>query len=295
MAKGDEELDSNATVQMSPEELARLHAELAGRQRAALEEASPYAETAEKPTVRAADKPAARAEAAKKPEPKAEVAKKPEPKAATPRRASPDRQPQAGPAGGAGLLVVGGIGALLAGIAPALALVPAFQGMDDLLDLIWVGAAIGAVGHLLLGLGMFGAISRTGGIAALVGTLHVVAMIGLTFVVLAVLGLIPLDELITKLTRVAQSALPGTAWLLSGIWALSATRTLGTMGVLHGIFALIGGGAQVGYVVGDLAGSLATQDDVAIALLLGAAGGIFLAAFFLSIPMFGRLKRAPLA
>ena len=290
MAK--DELDSNATVQMSPEDLARLHAELEGRQRAARDEALPHAETVEKPSVQAAERPAARAEAAKRPEPKAEAAKKPEPKVAPPRRANPDRYAEAG---GAGLLVVGGIGALLAGIAPALALVPTFQGMGDLLVLIWVAAGVGAAGHLLLGLGMFGAVSRTGGIAALVGTLHVVAMIGLTFFLLVTLDLIPLDGDLVKLAIVAPAALPGTAWLLSGIWALSATKALGAMGVLHGLFALIGGAAQVGHVVGSLAGAFNAQDDVAIALSFGGVGCILLAAIFLSIPMFGRLRKAPLA
>lgn len=287
MAK--DELDSNATMQMSPEELARLHAELEGRQRSALEEeVSPQAETVEKPVVRAAEKPAARA--AEKP-----ATKKPEPKAAPARRANPDRYMPSGSAGGAGLLVVGGIGALLAGLSPGLALLPTIQGMGDLLWLIWVAAGLGALGHLMLGLGMFGAVSRTGGIAALVGTLHIVAMLGLTFFLLVKLDLIPLGSDLARLADVAPSALPGTAWLLSGIWALSATKPLVAMGILHGFLALIGGAAQVAQVVGGMAGAFTAQDDVSAALLFGSAGSILLAAIFLSVPLFGRLKRAPLA
>lgn len=270
MSKGhdnhdNDELDVNSTVQMSPDELARLHAELEGKQaRAAAAPAKPVKAAAPK-----ADNP--------------------------PRKANPERYLAPAQTGGTGLLIVGGIGAILAGLGPALGVIPMFQGMGDMLAMLFVGAGLSAVGHLMLGLGMFGAISRTGGIAALVGTLHIVAVLGLVFFLLAALGVIQVDGDLAKLVIVAPAALPGTAWLLSGIWALSATRALGVMGILHGIFAMLGGGALVANVVGGLAGAFGGDDDLAIALTLGGIGAVLLGAIFLSIPMFGRLRKAPTA
>lgn len=274
MAKGkDEGLDQNSTVQMSSEELARLHAELEGKALAAASAQEPRPAKAEAPSPSGQPRAAKPAEA--------------------PRKADPARYHE--PQGGGGLLIVGGIGALLAGIAPAIGVVPMFQGMGDMLDLIFVAAGVAAVGHLLTGLGTFGATSRTGGVAALVGTLHVVAMLGLTFFLLAAFQIIPLEGDLLKLAMVAPTALPGTAWLLSGIWALSATSAMGVMGVLHGIFALLGGGAAIGMVVGGLAGAFSPQEDIAIALTLGGIGATLLAATFLAVAFFGRLRRAPYA
>lgn len=289
MSKGKAELDVNSTVQMSPEELARLHAELEGRQREAepdlheleeLEEPAP----APKPALKAVAKPAPAA--APKAEQKA-VAPAP------PKKANPDRYlAPAAATGSGGLLIVGGIGAILAGLKPGLEVIPMFQGMGDMIAMLFVGAGLGAVGHLMLGLGMFGAVSRTGGIAALVGTLHMVAVLGLLFFLLAALEVIPVEGELAKLVLIAPAALPGTAWLLSGIWAFSAIGALGPMGIVHGIFAVLGGGAQVGLVVAMLAGAFGPQDDVAIALTFTGIGGVLLGAIFLSVPMFGRLRRA---
>jgi hypothetical protein len=103
---------------------------------------------------------------------------------------------------------------------------------------------------------MFGAISRTGGVAALVGTLHLVAMLGLTFFLLAALQVIPIEGELVRLVRIAPAALPGTAWLLSWIWAFSATRGLGAMGVLHGIFGVLDA------VKRDIAGFPARDDQL---------------------------------
>lgn len=283
MSKGKAELDVNSTVQMSPEELARLHAELEGRQR----EAEP-----DQYEVEELEEPAP----APKPAPKAVAKPAPAPKAvapAPPKKANPERYlAPAAAVGGGGLLIVGGIGAILAGLKPGLEVIPMFQGMGDMIAMLFVGAGLGAVGHFLLGLGMFGAVSRTGGIAALVGTLHMVAVLGLLFFLLAALEVIPVEGELAKLVLIAPAALPGTAWLLSGIWAFSAAGALGPMGIVHGIFAVLGGGAQVGLVVAMLAGAFGPQDDVAIALTFTGIGGVLLGAIFLSIPMFGRLRRA---
>lgn len=284
MSKGKAELDVNSTVQMSPDELARLHAELEGRQREA--EPGPdeeYPEDLEEPA------PQPRAAAPKAAAPKA--APKAVPPAA-PKKANPERYLAPAAASGGGLLIVGGIGAILAGLKPGFEVIPMFQGMGDMLAMLFVGAGLGAVGHLMLGLGMFGAVSRTGGIAALVGTLHMVAMLGLLFFLLVALEVLPVEGELAKLVLIAPAALPGTAWLLSGIWAFSAAGALGPMGIVHGIFAVLGGGAQVGLVVAMLAGAFGPQDDVAIALIFTGIGGVLLGAIFLSIPMFGRLRRA---
>jgi len=278
MAK--DEVD-NSTIQMSPDELKRLHAELDGKRAEAAEELADLeyaeAEAEEAPVVQKAP---------------AKVAKAVVP--AKPKKADPARYTApAGDAGGGGLLVVGGIGALLAGLAPAIGVIPMFQGMTGLVELILVAAGVGVLGHLFLGLGMFGAISRTGGVAALVGTLHLVAMLGLTFFLLAALQIIPIEGELVKLVLVAPVALPGTAWLLSGIWAFSATGGLGAMGVLHGIFGVLGGGAMITQVVGGLAGAFGPQEDLAIALSLGGIGSVLLGGIFLAIGMFGRLRRTP--
>lgn len=289
MSKGKAELDVNSTVQMSAEELARLHAELEGRQREAepdLHELEEFEEPAPAP------KPAPKAVA--KPAPA--TAPKAEQKAvapAPPKKANPERYlAPAAATGGGGLLIVGGIGAILAGLKPGLEVIPMFQGMGDMIAMLFVGAGLGAVGHLMLGLGMFGAVSRTGGIAALVGTLHMVAVLGLLFFLLAALEVLLVEGELAKLVLIAPAALPGTAWLLSGIWAFSAVGALGPMGIVHGILAVLGGGAQVGLVVAMLAGAFGPQDDVAIALTFTGIGGVLLGAIFLSVPMFGRLRRA---
>lgn len=303
MSKGKQDLDVNSTVQMSSEELARLHAELEGRQR----EAEPddadavefEAEEELEAPMKAAPKPAPQAapKVAQKPvaKPAAAPAQK-APQVSAPKKANPERYlAPAVATGGTGLLIVGGIGALLAGLKPGLEVIPMFQGMGDMIAMLFVGAGLGAVGHLMLGLGMFAAVSRTGGIAALVGTLHMVAVLGLVFFLLAALEVIPVEGELAKLVLVAPSALPGTAWLLSGIWALSAVRALGPMGIVHGIFAMLGGAAQVGLVVAMLAdafGSQGYQHDLAIALIFTGIGGVLLGAIFLSVPMFGRLRRA---
>jgi hypothetical protein len=194
--------------------------------------------------------------------------------------------------GGGGLLVLGGIGAIIAGLSIALPIMSLFQGMTGE---VWplIGGAIGmAVGHLLLGLGMFGAVARTNGVAALVGTLHLLTMAGLAFYMLGLFRVIELDGDLVPYVMLVPAILPGTTWLLSGIWAFSAASSAGAMGILHGVFAFIGGGAQIGVVVGGLAGAFAPQDDLTIALALGAPGAILLGAIFLAIAMFGRLRRA---
>jgi len=187
---------------------------------------------------------------------------------------------------------VGGIGAIIAGLGVALPVVSSFQGMTGE---VWplIGGTIAMVlGHLLVGLGMFGAVSRTNGVAALVGTLHLLAVAGLAFFLLALFGVIQLDGDLVRYAGLAPAILPGTAWLLSGIWGLSAASGAGAMGILHGIFAFLGGAAQLTMVVGALAGLFGRQDDLTYALQLGAPGAILLAAIFLAIAMFGRLRRA---
>lgn len=292
MSKGKAELDVNSTVQMSPEELARLHAELEGRQREA--EPGPDEEYQEDGGELEAEEvaPPPKANPRPAPKPAAPVVQK-APAPAPVKKANPERYlAPAAAAGGGGLLIVGGIGAILAGLKPGLEVIPMFQGVGDMMAMLFVGAGLGAVGHLMLGLGMFGAISRTGGIAALVGTLHMMAVLGLAFFLLAELEVIPVEGELEKLTQVGLWALPGTAWLLSGIWAFSAVGALGPMGIVHGIFAVLGGGAQVGLVVAMLAEAFGLQDDVAIALIFTGVGGVLLGAIFLSVPMFGRLRRA---
>lgn len=316
MAK-DEGLDSGATVQMSAEELKRLHAELEGKRAEAArglaaeallaeEEGGEPDEVAEAPVAQpqlatpkrpaAVAAPAERpAVAAREPVKSAKPEKPGKVEKAAGKKADPSRYaaPGDGAASGGGLLVVGGIGALVAGLAPVLGVIPQFQGMGDLMDLILVASGLAFVGHLLLGLGMYGAVSRTGGVAALVGTLHMVASLGQLFFLLSATGAIPIEGDAIKLVLLAPTALPGTAWLLSGIWAFSAGRALRVMAPLHGIFAVLGGGALIAQVVGLLSGAFGPQDDLLIALLLGGIGSVFLAGLFLGIGMLGPLRRAP--
>ncbi len=317
----DEESSDNATVQMSPEQVKRLHAELAaagGKARAAKAKAEAeaaqealdypeeaYAQSEEDFTADAEEAPAEdpiyEEEPAPEPVAKPKLDKKPKlekappPKKAEPVKAAP--KPKAAPAskavseaqGGGGLLIVGGIGAIVAGLSVGLPIISQMQGMVGELWPI-VGGTIGMIiGHLLLGLGMFGAVSRTNGVAALVGTLHLLAFAGLTFFALALFRVIELDQDIVQYALLAPAILPGTAWLLSGIWGFASGA--GAMGILHGVFSLLGGAAMIGTVVGALAGAFGGQDDIAIALAFAGPGCVLIGAIFLAIAMFGRLRQ----
>lgn len=273
----DEELPSERTVQMSAEELARLHAQLEGKYggREAADE------TSEVP-------------AAEPDEPIAPLRQKPAP-APAPRRSTPAPAPAAGRAPGGGLLIVGGIGAILAGLGPG-AIIPTFmQGMGREPTFIILGVSLMIVGHLLAGLGMFGAISRTGSVSALVGTLHMLSMGALTFFLLGLLRVIEFDGDLVKVAIMLAVAVPGTTWLLSAIWGFAAAGSLGTaMAVLHGIFGILGGGAFIGLAIGAMTQAFRrVDDDLAIALIFGGAGSILLAGIFLAVGMFGRLRSAP--
>jgi len=325
----DDEPSDNATVQMSAEQLKRLHAELAaanaratGASDAAAEQArdaagedradEAYAESEAEFTSEA---PADEAYAEEEPEADvapaapvagAPVAKSPKlakkaPPAVAPKPAKVEKAPKPAPApkpakvasagaeGGGGLLIVGGIGAIVAGLSVCLPILGQMQGMTGEPWPI-IGGTIGmTLGHLLVGLGMFGAVSRTNGVAALVGTLHLLAMAGLTFFMLALFRVVELDGDLVRYVTLAPAILPGTAWLLSGIWGLASGA--GAMGILHGVFSFLGGGAMIGLTVGALAGAFSGEDDVAIALAFGGPGLIFIGTIFLAIAMFGRLRR----
>jgi len=323
----DDESSDNATVQMSPEQVKRLHAELAAASARASGASAPavkaaaesedypeeaYAESEEdfsgepapeyeedyapaEPTVDVyeAEPVAKNLKLDKKPKvdkapPPAKAARPaPAPKPApAPRPARPAAAPSQG---GGGLLIVGGIGAIVAGLSVCLPILGQIQGMTgDPWPMI--GGTIGMVlGHLLLGLGMFGAVSRTNGVAALVGTLHILAMAGLTFFMLAAFRVIELDGDLVRYVMLAPTILPGTAWLLSGIWGFASGA--GAMGILHGVFSFLGGGALIGLTVGSLAGAFEVDSDLAIAVAFGGPGLILIGCIFLAIAMFGRLRR----
>lgn len=330
----DEESSDNATVQMSVEQVKRLHAELAaasaksaGKSAAAVQaaaESEDYPEEAyatseedftEEPAAEEyADEPVEVHEPTvdvyepepvvknpkldKKPKlekaappPKVEKAAKPAPapKPAKPAPAPKPARESAPSQGGGGLLIVGGIGAIVAGLSVCLPILGQIQGMTgDPWPIL--GGTIGmALGHLLVALGMFGAVSRTNGVAALVGTLHILAMAGLAFFLLAAFRVVELDGDLVRYVMLAPAILPGTAWLLSGIWGFASGT--GAIGVLHGVFSLLGGGAMIGLTVGALAGAFSGDDDMAIALGFGGPGLILIGSIFLAIAMFGRLRR----
>lgn len=316
----DEESSDNATVQMSAEQIKRLHAQLAAGRAAAKAAPEPAPEPAyEEPTAEPEPvyeeeptaEPVYEEEPTAEPEPVYEeepaAAPVPPPEAAPKKAAKPDKAPKpekaakpAKPApkpaverpagqGGGGLLIVGGIGAIIAGLSICLPVISSFQGM---VGEAWpiIGGAIGMViGHLLVGLGMFGAVSRTNGVAALVGMLHLIAMAGLTFYLLLLFRVFEVDGDIVRYVALAPGLLPGTAWLLSGIWGFAAGA--GALGVLHGVFSFLGGAAAIGLQVGALAGAFGGQDDAAIALALGAPGAVLIGTIFLAILFFGRLRR----
>ncbi len=262
------------------------YAEEPAAEEAYAEEPAPHAYAEEAPAEPApapAAPPAKPAKAAKpaKPDKVRTAATKPPPAAAT----------SAAPGGGGALLVLGGIGALVAVLGLCLPILSSLQGMTGELWPI-IGGTIGmAVGHLLVGLGMFGAVSRTNGVAALVGTLHLIAMAGLTFYMLALFGVVALEGEVVAYVALVPNILPATAWLLSGIWGLAAGA--GALGILHGIMAFLGGGALIGLAVGGLAGAFSSEEDIAIALAFGGRGLVLVAAIFLAIAMFGRLRRTP--
>jgi hypothetical protein len=168
-----------------------------------------------------------------------------------------------------------------------------FQGMTQEIELRIAGLVGLCVGHLLVALGMFGAVSRTSGIAALIGMLHVLAAVSLGFVLLGGFRVLELDADLRDLIQLLAAIVPGTAWLLSAVWSFASAGPLGgAMASLHGIFALLGGGAGIAHVILVRAEALRPSDDLAYALQLGAPSAILLAAIFLAIPMFGRLRSA---
>jgi len=310
MAK-DDEIPAEATVQMSTEQIKRLHAELQA-QRAA----SNSAETveAEREAVlrrqRRAEADAdveyeAQYEAEPRHEGTTEVEEVPEAPIEKPAKAKPEAKPakpakverardEGAASSGGGLLVVGGIGALVAGLAGGVAILTMFQGMTQEIELRIAGLAGLCAGHLLLALGMFGAVSRTSGIAALIGMLHVLASASLGFLLLGGFRVIQLDADLGDLALLLSGIVPGTAWLLSAIWSFASSGPLGgAMASLHGIFALLGGGAGIAHIVLVRAEVFRPDDDLAYALQLAAPSAILLAAIFIAIPMFGRLRRAP--
>jgi hypothetical protein len=77
--------------------------------------------------------------------------------------------------------------------------------------------------------------------------------------------------------------------IVSGIWGFASGA--GAMGILHGVFSLLGGAAMIGTVVGALAGAFGGQDDIAIALAFAGPGCVLIGAIFLAIAMFGRLRQ----
>lgn len=305
----DEEDDSARTVQMSADQIKRLHAELAGKRAAAAaaqarqpapqpiaqseeefvaEDAPEVEPLADDPALFEAPEP----EPAPAPPAKAPKAAKPRPAPAVVIETGDEAPARSVPSAGGGLLIVGGIGAILAGVGVGLPILSSLQGMVGEPWPIIAGTIAMVLGHLLLGLGMFGAVSRSNGVAALVGTLHMLTVAGLAFFLLAAFRVIDLDGDLVPYVMLAPGILPGTTWLLSGIWGFSAASSAGAMGILHGIFALLGGAAQLTVVVGLLAGAFRPQEDLVFALQFGGPGAILLGAIFLAIAMFGRLRRA---
>jgi len=302
----EEDSDSAHTVQMSADQIKRLHAELEGKRAAAAAKArQPIAQSEEEFVAEEApeeeplvDDPALFEPPEPEPEPppaKAAKAVKPAKPAPAPKPAPAEAFEDSGASqaspGGGGLLIVGGIGAIFAGIGAGLPVLSSLQGMVGEPWPIIGGTIAMVLGHLLLGLGMFGAVSRSNGVPALVGTLHMLTVAGLAFFLLAAFRVIELDGDLIPYVMLAPGILPGTTWLLSGIWGLSAASSAGAMGILHGIFALLGGAAQLTVVVGLLAGAFGPQDDLTFGLQFGAPGAILLGAIFLAIAMFGRLRR----
>jgi hypothetical protein len=273
----DNESGNDRTIQMSPDALAKLHAELAGKRAASAtsvpREATVEVEHVEAP-LRPRATPPARSDASMPPKPSA--------KAPAPTGAS-----------GGGALIVGGFGALIAALGPGLLTLTNVQGMGGAQDLVYAGFAALVLGHLLSAIGMFGAVSRTNGLAALVGTFHLLTSLAVTLVLLTAFRIVQLDSDLSPLVVVVSVSLLGCSWLLSAIWGFSALGRMGALGVLHGIFAMIGGAAVVTLGVGKLAGLYdSLDDDLAIALVLSGAGGILLGAIFLAVGKFGRLRRS---
>ncbi len=277
--------DSNdRTIQMSPEALAKLHAELAGKRvpsardvKSALSENTLEVEHLDAP-------PRVNPQAAVKP-------------AVPPRGAALARQeqPVRETSGGGGMLVVGGIGAIIAGLGPATLTLATMQGMFGDRAIIFAAFCALVLGHLLTGLGMFGAVSRTNGVAALVGTFHIISFLGATFVTLAGLEVIDVEPRLAEKVALIVPAVLGATWLLSAIWSFSSTRALGgAVASLHGVFALLGGGAVVTIAIGVMTDMFprGINDDLGMTLLFAGAGAILLAGIFLAVGKFGRLRSA---
>lgn len=271
---------SDATVQMTPEEVARLHRQLAGAGTLPPEEAPATIDEAPEdlPTTRAQHSP---------------------PPAAPPARALPVGAREVTGAGAAphvsGPIVVGGVGALVALAGLVMMFLPSLQGFGN--DTLAPGLLAVAVGHLVLAIGLFAAAPRTSGIAILVGMFAVLMAAAFSVGFLSAARVLKVDADLGRALGAGLLTLPGLTWLLLSLWAfIGLRRVSGVLGVATGMLSMIGGlGGLAGGVmlVAGAFGMRGTQDDGFMALQMAHYGGVALGMVMVAVASFGPLARAP--
>lgn len=275
----DKQPSSDATVQMTPEEVARLHRQLAGQGTLA-PEAGDVAEAADP-----GDLPTTRARVGAAP-----VSASPP---AAPVGASPPA-PRTAPHV-SGPVVMGGVGALVALAGLVMLFLPNLQGFGN--DTLEPGLLGVAVGHLALAIGLFAAASRTSGVAVLVGMFGVLMAAVFTIGFLSAARVLKVDADLGRALGAGLLTLPGLTWFLLSLWAFIGLRRVSAgLGIVTGMLSMLGGLAGLAGGVMLVAGAFdgrGTQDDGFIALQMAHYGGVALAMVMVAIASFGPLARAP--
>ncbi|MFT7582656.1 MAG: hypothetical protein ACI9MR_004338 [Myxococcota bacterium] len=274
--------ETDATLQMGEAEVAKLHAALAaadvGIPAAALQApAAPIQDTVQGMPV-----PSFVAAAAAPAPAPAPVLTRPAPSA-----------PARAPASGGGLLVTGGIGAILLFVACACSVLLVMQGSLRDEGIIIGSFSAAGLGLILVGVGLLGANSRTNPTAIVASVFAFIA--GLAFLALiSVMTMGSGGSAMEGFLYVAVLGLPVTV-ILIGAWALSAGKVIGTgLSVSTGITAILGG-ASLGGAVAMLLFGLSRRglnDDGLIIAYFGGLGLVAISMVLMTIVFFGPLKSA---
>ena len=145
--------------------------------------------------------------------------------------------------GAGGMAVVGGIGAILAGIAPLLLWVVGQggggMGLDSAGAMLYLVVGLGMIGFTMNGIGMFGVKSQTGGFAVAVGIFDLLAGVMLLLALLMGMGMLPFDMMAVVSYGTLLIAL---GFVFMGIWGFTAGNAVGAgIAMPAAIIGLLGG------------------------------------------------------
>jgi hypothetical protein len=252
-----EKPQNDATVQMSPEEVARLHKQLAAQNAAAGGAPAP---TPAAPATVGAPRPAAPVSAA--------------------------------PSNSSAGAVAGGLGALVSLGAAVLLFLPKLQGSGN--DTFLPGLIATTVGYLLLAVGLFGTAKRTSGFGIVAGLIATAGALAFAVIFLGVAGVIGAADLRDFVDYTGAFG-PPAIWFFTAIWGFAGLRNVSAgLGIGVGILGMLGAAGQAAAYAMLIAGELArgTQDDTFMALDMLGSGGQALTMLLLVIAFFGPVASA---